>query len=128
MKSVLSSLPIYHLTVFQAQKWLIKKIDCIRRSFLLSGEIPDRVSGGHSLINWPTTCLPKVQGGLGILDLERFTRGLRLCWMWLQWKQKNRAWSNLEVPCDKVDRDLFYTSTVVTIGDGKTAPSGRRVG
>jgi hypothetical protein len=34
VKSVLSAQPIYHLTVFPAQKWLLKKIDKIRRSFL----------------------------------------------------------------------------------------------
>lgn len=69
VKIVLSSLPIYHLTVFQAQKWLLKKVDQIRRSFLWRGETPDKVCGGHSLINWPTNCLPKNKGGLGILDL-----------------------------------------------------------
>jgi hypothetical protein len=78
------SLPIYQLNVFQAQKWLIKKIDRIRRSFLWRGETPDRTNGGHSLINWPTTCSPKNKGGLGILDMDRFTRALRLRWMWFQ--------------------------------------------
>jgi hypothetical protein len=76
VKTVLSSLPIYHLTVFQVQKWLIKKIDRIRRSFLWRGETTDRTSGGYSLIYWATTCLPKSKGGLGILDMDRFTRVL----------------------------------------------------
>jgi hypothetical protein len=66
--------------------------------------------------------LPKVKGGLGILDLERFTRALRLRWLWFKWKQKQRAWNQLEIPCDRIDRELFYASTVVTIGDGKMAP------
>jgi hypothetical protein len=65
--------------------------------------------------------LPKNKGGLGILDLERFTRALRLRWLWYKWKQPERAWSNLEVPCDKADRDLFNASTTVTIGNGKKA-------
>jgi hypothetical protein len=91
VKTVLSSQPIYHLTVFQAQKWLIKRIDRLWRSFLWRGEMPDKVYGGHSLINWPTTCLPKEKGGLGISDLERFARALRLRWLWFQWKQKDRA-------------------------------------
>jgi hypothetical protein len=34
VKSVLSSQPTYHLTVFPSQKWLIKQIDMLRRSFL----------------------------------------------------------------------------------------------
>jgi hypothetical protein len=76
--SMLSSQPIYHMTVFPELKWLIKRIDQIRRSFLRRGETPDRVYGGHSIINWPTSCRPKIKGGLGILDLERFARALRL--------------------------------------------------
>jgi hypothetical protein len=34
---VLTSIPTYHLTVFRVQKWSIKKIDKLRRSFLWKG-------------------------------------------------------------------------------------------
>jgi hypothetical protein len=121
VKTVLSAQPIYHMTAFPELKWLIRKIDRIRRSFLWRGETPDKVYGGHSLVNWPTTCLPKVKGGLGILDLERFARALRLRWLWFQWRHKERAWAKMEIPCDSKDRDLFAASTLVTIGDGNTA-------
>lgn len=70
VKIVLSSQPIYHMTVFSEQKWLIRQIDRLRRSFLWRSETPDKVYGGHSLVNWPTTCLPKNKGGLGVLELE----------------------------------------------------------
>lgn len=113
VKTVLSSLPIYHLTVFQAQKWLFKKIDQICRSFLWRAETLDKLCGGHSLINWPTTCSPRSKGGLGVLDLERFMRALRLQCLWFQWKQPEQVWNNLEIPCDAIDRDLFNASTVV---------------
>ena len=86
LKSMVLRNPAPHLTVFLAQKGLLKKIDQIRQSFFWRGETPDKVCGGHSLINWPTTCLPKNKGGLGILDLERFTRALRLRWLWYKWK------------------------------------------
>jgi hypothetical protein len=109
------------MTVFPEQKWLIRRIDRIRWGFLWRGETPDKVYGGHSLINWPTTCLPKNKGGLGILELERFSRALRLRWLWFQWKHKDRAWVNLDLPCDNQDRDLFAASTIVTIGNGHTA-------
>jgi hypothetical protein len=121
VKTVLSSQPIYHMTVFPELKWLIKRIDRMRRSFLWRGDTPDKVYGGHSIVNWPTSCRPKIKGGLGILDLERFARALRLRWLWFQWRQKDRAWNKLELPCDSRDRDLFAASTRVTIGDGKTA-------
>jgi hypothetical protein len=120
VKTVFSSQPIYQMTVFPELKWLIKKIDRMRRSFLWRGETPDKVYGGHSIVNWPTSCRPKIKGGLGILDLERFARALRLRWLWFQWRQKERAWNKLEIPCDARDRELFAASTTVTIGDGKT--------
>ena len=72
-------------------------------------------------MNWATTCLPKNKGGLGILDLERFARALRLRWLWLRWTYKDKAWTRLQLPCDKADVDLFNASTTVTIGNGKTA-------
>ena len=34
VKTVLSSQPIYHMTAFPEQKWLIQKIDHLQRSFL----------------------------------------------------------------------------------------------
>ena len=120
VKTVLSSQPIYHMTVFPELKWLIKMIDRMRRSFLWRGETPDKVYGGHSIVNWTTSCRPKIKGGLGILDLKHFARALRLRWLWFQWRQKERAWNKLELPCDCRDRDLFTASTIVTIGDGKT--------
>jgi hypothetical protein len=66
VKSVLTSQTIYHLTVFPAQKWMLRQIDRMRRSFLWKGEEPEKCSRGHCLVNWPTTCAPKDLGGLGI--------------------------------------------------------------
>lgn len=51
VKTVLSAVPIYHFTVFHAQKWMIKKIDRIRRSFLWHEETQTRcVEDTHSSI------------------------------------------------------------------------------
>jgi hypothetical protein len=118
VKSVLTSQPIYHLTVFPTHKWLLKQIDRLRRSFLWKGEEPEKVSGGHCLINWSTVCTPKDLGGLGILDLERLARALRLRWYWFQWKNNDRPWTGLELPCDKTDKDLFHASTIIKVGKG----------
>jgi hypothetical protein len=121
VKSVLTAQPIYRLTVFPMQKWLFKQIGRMRRSFLWKGEEPEKVSGGHCLVNWPTTCAPRDLGGLGILDLERFARALRLRWLWIKWQHPARPWVGLDTPCDSTDRDLFNASTIVTAGKGDKA-------
>uniref|UniRef100_A0A0A9E3B5 Reverse transcriptase domain-containing protein n=1 Tax=Arundo donax TaxID=35708 RepID=A0A0A9E3B5_ARUDO len=51
---VLSSIPVYHLTVFTMSKWTIKKIDRIRRNFLWRGS--EEANGGHCLVNWKRVC------------------------------------------------------------------------
>jgi hypothetical protein len=63
----------------------------------------------------------QIKGGLVILDLERFARALRLRWLWFRWRQKDRPWNKLDLPCDSKDKELFAASTVVTIGNGKFA-------
>jgi hypothetical protein len=62
IKVVLSAQPIYHLTVFLVQKWLLKRIDKLTRSFLWKWNNLESCSGGHCLINWSTTCLLKNKG------------------------------------------------------------------
>lgn len=65
--------------------------------------------------------LPKNLGGLGILDLETFSRALRLIWLWYEWNKPDRPWVGTESPCDDIDRQLFRTSTTVTVENGTKA-------
>jgi hypothetical protein len=81
VNSVLSSLVLHHMTVFQLSKWALKRIDRIRRRFLWHGA--DSAWSGHCLVHWKRVTQPKRIGGLGILDLARFNKALRLHWPWL---------------------------------------------
>ena len=94
LNSVLSSMPTYYLTVFKLQKWAIKKIDKIRRSFLWKGS--HEANGGHCLVQWKKAMRPKNFGGLGILDLDLFSRALRLRWLWFQWTTPDKPWVGME--------------------------------
>lgn len=60
-------------------------------------------------------------GGLGTLDLDLFSRALRLRWLWYQWKEPDRPWVGSEAPVNELDLQLFRASTVVTIGNGLKA-------
>jgi len=114
--SVLSSMPTYHLTVFPLAAWAKKKIDKIRRSFLWKGD--ENANGGHCLVNWQTVTRPKDMGGLGVPDLERFGRALRLRWLWHDWVDDSKSWSGSELPCTEDDRLLFNSSIIISLGDG----------
>jgi hypothetical protein len=46
VKSVLTSVVTYHATVFDLPKWLIKKVDKLRRNFFWKGEDSEGNSGG----------------------------------------------------------------------------------
>jgi hypothetical protein len=72
-------------------------------------------------VNWTRVCRPLKFGGLGIADLERFAKTLRLCWLWCQWKQHDKPWCNLELPIDEVDEALFAAATKVTVRNGRLA-------
>jgi hypothetical protein len=112
-------MPTYHLTVFPLAAWARKKIDKIRRSFLWKGD--ESANGGHCLVNWPTVTRPKDLGGLGVPDLDRFGRALCLRWLWQEWVDDSKPWIGSELPCNEVDRLLFNSSTIITIGDGAKA-------
>jgi mannosylglycoprotein endo-beta-mannosidase len=119
VNSVLSSMPTYFLTIFPIKKWVIKKMDRIRRSFFWKGT--DNANGGHCLVRWTKVKRPKRLGGLRVLDFERFSRALRLRWLWYQWVEPDRPWVGFDVPCDEIDKQLFRASTLVSVGDGNTA-------
>ncbi|CAM0954217.1 unnamed protein product [Alopecurus aequalis] len=119
VNSTLSAIFTYYLTCFPLDKWAVKKIDKIRRSFLWAGDT--EASGSKCLVNWKQVCAPRSLGGLGVKDMEAYSRSLRLRWLWFEWDDKERPWRGTAVPCDTKDRRLFASCTLVTLGDGKTA-------
>lgn len=119
VKSVLSSLAIYFITALNIPAGTSAEITKIQRAFLWAGT--NSVSRGQCKVNWKLVCRPLYLGGLGILDLEKFSKALRLRWLWFQWAHPTRAWVGFDIPCGDDDMDLFYSATTVIIGDGKKA-------
>lgn len=118
VKSVLTSQPVFLLTGLKASKESLEALDKQRRKFLWAGG--EALTGGKCKINWTRTCLPTGFGGLGILNLEKFARALRLRWLWQEWKSPEKAWVGSGTPCDDTDKLLFAAATSITIGNGAT--------
>uniref|UniRef100_A0A453RS56 Reverse transcriptase domain-containing protein n=1 Tax=Aegilops tauschii subsp. strangulata TaxID=200361 RepID=A0A453RS56_AEGTS len=119
VKSVLPSMPIFLLTALKADKGILKAFAKISRGMLWACK--EAVSGGKCKVNWKKVCRPKELGGLGVLDLERFSWALRLRWLWYEWKAPEKPWVGSETPNDASDLDLFNAATRVTIGNGAKA-------
>jgi hypothetical protein len=58
-------------------------------------------------------------GSLGINDLEKFGRPLRLGWLWNNRDTHDWPWKIFLRPQDKTYRALFFVSTLISVGDNK---------
>uniref|UniRef100_A0A453BYJ9 Reverse transcriptase domain-containing protein n=1 Tax=Aegilops tauschii subsp. strangulata TaxID=200361 RepID=A0A453BYJ9_AEGTS len=119
INSVVTATATFFLTAFPPDKWLIKKMDKLRRNFLWCAE--DEAVGRKCLVSWKRVCAPKRLGGLGVKDILCFTRALRLRWEWFWWAEEDRPWKGTATPCDDTDRQLFSSCTSIELGDGSIA-------
>jgi hypothetical protein len=118
-RSVLSALPVYLLTSIKVPKQLFEDIDKMRRRFLWAGD--SEISGGKCKVAWTSVAKPIEFGGLGLIDLEKFSRALRLRWLWFHWTNPERPWNGTELPIDSTDLGLFSAATIVTVRNGRKA-------
>jgi hypothetical protein len=119
VKSVITSQAIFHIMQLTLPLGTLLAFNKIERAFFWAAT--DKVSGGKSKVNWNIFCRPKEKGGLGILDLDKFARALRLILPWLCWKDPSKAWIGNEHPCNEAGMELFYAATTITIRYGRTA-------
>lgn len=119
IKAALTAIAIYHLTPLDIPVEVSKKIDSIRRAYLWASS--DKVSGGKCKVNWDLVCKPKKHEGLGVLNLDKFAKALRLRWLWFEWTDSKKPWIGMGTPCTDKDRDFFAAATSVTVGNGCTA-------
>ncbi|PNT62408.1 hypothetical protein BRADI_4g02793v3 [Brachypodium distachyon] len=109
----------YHLMAFSIPQGVLKQINKLMRTFIwMKQERPGQAPSSLSLVNWSTVCRPRSLGGLGLPDLAKFGRALRLRWPWFSWADPDRPWIGLSSPCTSTDMDLFRASTRIQLGNG----------
>ena len=73
LKSTLSSLPTYYLSLFTIPKTVTTRLERIQRNFLWGSSIE---CFKYPLVAWENVCLPREFGGLGIRKFASFNQAL----------------------------------------------------
>ena len=89
IKSTLSSLPTYFLSILPIPRKVANRIEKLQRDFLWSG-----ISGDSklNLVKWAEVCRPVQVGGLGIRRLRSFNSALLGKWLWRYGIETDALW------------------------------------
>ena len=89
IKSTLSNLPTYYLSLFPIPVAVVKRIETIQRNFLCGDT--EEVTKFH-LVNWDLICTPFLNGGLNIRSLRQFNEALLGKWLWRFGVERESLW------------------------------------
>jgi hypothetical protein len=89
IKSTLSNLPTYLLSILPIPVAVAKHIEKIQCKFLWGG-VGEEFK--FHLVNWPKVCSPIREGGLGIRNLRCFNRALLGKWLWRFASEPEACW------------------------------------
>ncbi len=89
LKSTLSSLPTYYLSLFAIPKHVAERIEKFQRNFLWGG-LGDGFK--HHLVGWNTVCNPLAHDGLGVRKVVVINRALLGKWMWWFGIEETHLW------------------------------------
>uniref|UniRef100_A0A2N9FD38 SMP-LTD domain-containing protein n=1 Tax=Fagus sylvatica TaxID=28930 RepID=A0A2N9FD38_FAGSY len=94
LKSTLSSLPTYFLSLFTIPAHVVERIEKLQRNFLWGG-LGDGFK--YHLVGWNTVCRPIANGGLGIRRVVMTNRALLGKWLWRFGREENHLWRRVIV-------------------------------
>ena len=89
LKSTLSSLSTYFLSLFTIPKFVAARLESIQRNFLWGSF---EGSFKYPLVAWEKVCLPVEMGGLGIRSVVSFNQVLLGKWLWRHGHEVTHLW------------------------------------
>jgi hypothetical protein len=89
IKSTLSNIPTYLLSLFPIPSSVANRLERMQRNFLWGGI---KEENKFHLVNWSKVCSPLQNGGLGIRNLRRFNQALLGKWLWRFAMEKDALW------------------------------------
>ncbi|GJS57179.1 RNA-directed DNA polymerase, eukaryota [Tanacetum coccineum] len=92
IKSVLGSIPIFHLSIYKAPVKVLKELESIRRRFFHGHE---QGKNKATWIKWEAVTSGKDQGGLGVASLYALNRALICKWVWKFFTNRESLWTRV---------------------------------
>ncbi|GJY20173.1 hypothetical protein Tco_0392739 [Tanacetum coccineum] len=92
IKAVIGSLGVYFFSTFKAPKFIINKLEGIRRKFLWGGSSDSKKI---AWVSWSKVIAPLNQGGLNIGSLSISNQGLLAKWWWRFAIENTSLWCNI---------------------------------
>ncbi|GJS59071.1 RNA-directed DNA polymerase, eukaryota, reverse transcriptase zinc-binding domain protein [Tanacetum coccineum] len=92
LKSVLGSIPIFHMSIFRVPSRVLHVLESIRGHFFNGHEMG---SNKATWVKWNYAVTDKKHGGLGVSSLYALNRGLMIKWVWRFFTQKESLWAKV---------------------------------
>ncbi|GJU04557.1 RNA-directed DNA polymerase, eukaryota [Tanacetum coccineum] len=92
IKSVLGSMPIFHMSMFKVPAGVIQILESLRSKFFNGHESSGKKA---SWVQWKKALAPKDNGDLGIFSLYALNRGLIFKWVWRFLAHEPTLWSRV---------------------------------
>ncbi|RVX19039.1 Transposon TX1 uncharacterized 149 kDa protein [Vitis vinifera] len=92
IRSTLSSMPIYLMSLLRMPRVVCLRLEKIQRDFLWGGGALERKP---HLVNWDTVCMDKRKGGLGVRRLSILNRALLCKWNWRFAIERENLWRHV---------------------------------
>nr|GEU79589.1 RNA-directed DNA polymerase, eukaryota [Tanacetum cinerariifolium] len=92
LKSVLGSMPIYHMSLFKVQKKVLHRMESMRSYFFNGAELSSKKS---VWVKWKHALASKDKGSLGVSSLFALNRALIFKWVWHFITQGSSLWARV---------------------------------
>jgi hypothetical protein len=89
IKSTLSNIPTYFLSLFPIPAGVARRLEKLQRDFLWCG-LENQPK--YHLVKWSQICCPFQSGGLAIRDLRSFNKALLGKWLWRYGSERDALW------------------------------------